>query len=242
MLDRILRHEKEKWAYDWHIHTVASPCADRSMTPHNIVNMSLLKGLDMIAITDHQTVANCEAVMKVGKQKGLYVIPGMEIECMEEFHMIALFQNLKSAQKMEKWLMEYMPRITNRIDIFGHQYLMNERDECTGEIQNMLLVAAQVSARDIIKKVELLNGIIYPAHIDRRSYSILSNLGSIPKEYAFPILEISQNACYEEYAKKYPSCMMIQSSDAHYLQDISEHDYVITTLTLEKIGIGVERA
>lgn len=72
-----------KWAYDLHIHTVASPCADASMTPINIVNRSLLKGLDMTAITDHQTVANGEAVMKVGKEKGLYVIPGIEIECMD---------------------------------------------------------------------------------------------------------------------------------------------------------------
>ena len=79
--------------YDFHIHTAVSPCADITMTPNNIVNMSILKGLQAIAITDHQTTANCEAVMTVGREKGLLVIPGIEIECMEEFHLIALFAN-----------------------------------------------------------------------------------------------------------------------------------------------------
>lgn len=232
-----LGEEKKKWSYDLHIHTALSPCGDESMTPHNIVNMSLLKGLDIIAITDHQTVANCEAVMKVGKEKGLYVIPGIEIECMEEFHMIALFQEIESAKEMEKWLKNYIPSIMNRTDIFGHQYLMDERDECTGEFHNMLLIAAQVSARDIIEKARSLKAVIYPAHIDRKTYSILFNLGSIPEEYMFSILEISQGASYEAYKKKYPSCCIIQSSDAHYLQDIAENHHKITALELEQVGI-----
>lgn len=131
-----------KWAYDFHIHTAASPCADESMTPNNIVNMCLLKGLDVIAVTDHQTVANCETVIKVGKEKGLKVIAGMEIECMEEFHLIALFKNLQSAYEMESWLWKYMPHITNRPQIFGKQEKINSEDECVGEIERLLLVAA----------------------------------------------------------------------------------------------------
>lgn len=211
-----------KWAYDFHIHTAASPCADESMTPNNIVNMCLLKGLDVIAVTDHQTVANCEAIIKVGKEKGLKVIAGMEIECMEEFHMIALFKNLQSAYEMESWLWKYIPHITNRPQIFGKQEKINSEDECVGEIERLLLVAAQVPAMDIAQKARALEALIYPAHIDRQSYSILSNLGQIPEDYGFKMLEVSKEASLEAYKKHYPTCHMIQSSDAHYLEQISE--------------------
>ena len=96
--------------YDLHVHTAASPCGDITMTPNNIVNMSLLKGLEVIAITDHQTAANCEAVMAVGKKRGLLVIPGIEIECMEEFHLIALFRNLNEAWDIATWINEEQKR------------------------------------------------------------------------------------------------------------------------------------
>ena len=165
-----------KWAYDFHIHTAASPCGDELMTPHNIVCMSVLKGLDVIAITDHQTVANCEVVMKVGKAHGLRVIPGMEIECSEEFHMIALFPNLDLAYQMEKWLWKYLPSITNQPSIFGTQWRLDEAGECIGEISQLLLVAANISAAEILEQGRRLGAWIYPAHIDRNSYSILSNL------------------------------------------------------------------
>lgn len=216
-----------KWAYDLHIHTVASPCGDDLMTPNNIVNMSLLKGLDVIAITDHQTIRNCESVMKVGKAKGLHVIAGMEIECMEEFHLIALFKNLQVAQEMERWLWQYLPNIKNKPSIFGHQYSLNEQDKVTSEIERLLLVAAQVGVDTILEKARALDTLIYPAHIDRASYSILSNLGSVPKEYSFRFLEISKTASYKSYEQQYMQYKIIQSSDAHYLEDIAERERMI---------------
>lgn len=211
-----------QYTYDLHIHTAASPCADSLMTPHNIVNMSLLKGLQVIAITDHQTVCNCEAVMKVGEKKGLKVIPGIEIECREEFHLICLFKNIQYAKQMEEWLKKFIPYIPNNPHLFGKQEVINEKDEKIGEISYLLLVAAAISVDQVVMKARSLQAIIYPAHIDRKSYSILSNLGSIPEQLNFNILEISRFAVLEEFQKRYPQAIIIQSSDAHYLQDISE--------------------
>ena len=207
------------------------------MTPHNIVHMSRLKGLDVIAITDHQTIVNCEAVMKVGKAHGLLVIPGMEIECSEEFHWIALFPNLESAYAMEKWLWQYLPSIENRPSIYGDQYRLNEKDECIGAIKQLLLVAAQISAGEILQKGRQLGALMYPAHIDRKSYSILSNLGSIPKEYDLKTLEISKRASYSKYQEMYKGYEIIQSSDAHYLEHISERENEIEVDLLRSYGL-----
>lgn len=226
-----------KIAYDFHIHTAASPCADDQMTPHNIVNMAKLKELEAIAITDHQTCINCEAVIQIGREKGLLVIPGIEIECREEIHFIALFKDLKVAKQIESYIQEHMPLIKNRTTLFGHQYQMNKEDEVVGEIERLLLIATQISAAEMIKKVRDIGGVIYPAHIDRPSYSILSQLGNIPDYLNLKIIEISQKVEYKTYVRDYADCTIIQSSDAHYLQDILERTSMLEVkhLTISEI-------
>lgn len=235
-----------KFAYDFHIHTAASPCADEMMSPNNIVNMAKLNGLDMIAITDHNTCVNCNAVMKVGEMQGILVMPGMEIECMEEFHSIAIFPSLEAAYEVEAKLKEHRLPIKNKISIFGHQHILNIEDEVIGEIEELLLSAIQLPIEHICQIVKAVGGIIYPAHIDRSSYSIISNLGQIPYELKFKAIEISKQANPLEYVKNYSNYRIIQSSDAHYLQDIAEknnyleigylsHHHVIEEMNKRKI-------
>ncbi len=213
-----------KAAYDFHIHTAASPCADELMSPNNIINMAKLNGLQAIAITDHNTCVNCEVTMQLGKQNDILVIPGMEIECMEEFHCIALFKDIASAKYMEEYIWSRMPNIKNRVDIFGHQWIMNESDEVVGEIERLLLTASAVPAEELFKEVRSMGGIIYPAHIDRNSYSVISNLGFIPDELNIHLVEVSRYVSVAEYEEKYKSYTIVQSSDAHYLQDIFEQE------------------
>ncbi|MHC1747616.1 MAG: PHP domain-containing protein [Cellulosilyticaceae bacterium] len=210
-----------KLAYDFHIHTAASPCGDAYMSPHNIVNMAKLNELDMIAITDHNTCVNCKAVMKVGEASGVLVMPGMEIECMEEFHSIAVFPTLDAAYAVEEKLKAHMMPIKNKINIFGNQHILDENDEVVGEIETLLLTAIQLPINEITDLVKAVGGIIYPAHIDRNSYSIISNLGQIPEDLKFECIEISKQASLLEYAKNYSKYKIICSSDAHYLQDLS---------------------
>ena len=68
---------------DLHIHSCLSPCADLDMTPRSIVETSLAKGLDGIALCDHNTIENATAAMRAGAQRGLHVFPGMEINATE---------------------------------------------------------------------------------------------------------------------------------------------------------------
>ena len=51
-------------SYDLHIHSCLSPCGDDDMTPANITGLAALIGLDVIAVTDHNSCKNCPAVMK----------------------------------------------------------------------------------------------------------------------------------------------------------------------------------
>ena len=107
-----------KLYYDLHIHSALSPCGDNDMTPNNIVNMSLLKGLDVIAVTDHNSCGNVRAVQKAAEGR-LLVIPGMEIETSEEVHILGLFPCIESAEEMEGIIKDLSAPIKNRPEIFA---------------------------------------------------------------------------------------------------------------------------
>ena len=50
-----------KLYYDLHLHSCLSPCGDNDMTPYNLVHMAALQGMQMIALTDHNSCLNCPA-------------------------------------------------------------------------------------------------------------------------------------------------------------------------------------
>ena len=209
--------------YDLHIHSALSPCGDNDMTPNNIVNMSILKGLDAIAITDHNACGNVRAAMKVAEDK-IIVIPGMEIETAEEVHMVSLFPDIESAEEMERIIRKNSVPVENKVEIFGNQYYMNENDEIIGEEPNLLVTATGLDIYSVVNNVKDLGGVVYPAHIDRSSYSVLSNLGFIPPDLNFTTVEITaKNRAKME--PEYSDYDIVTSSDAHYLWDISEKTY-----------------
>ena len=66
-------------AYDLHLHSCLSPCGDNDMTPENIAGMAKIIGLDLIALTDHNSCKNCPAVAIAAREYGLLFLPGMEL-------------------------------------------------------------------------------------------------------------------------------------------------------------------
>lgn len=208
-----------------HIHSALSPCGDNDMTPNNIVNMSIIKGLDIIAVTDHNTCSNVEAVMKVAGDN-ILVIPGMEIETSEEIHVVSYFPDLDSAKAMEKIVKENLPFIKNDSSIYGNQYYMNEEDEIIGEEEGLLVTATTLDIYTVVKKVHECGGVALPAHIDRSSYSVLSNLGYLPDDLGVSAIEITpmRRRLLENDYKNY---RIISNSDAHYLENILEPEFFI---------------
>ncbi len=213
--------------YDLHIHTALSPCGDDDMTPNNIVNMSILKGLDVIAITDHNSARNVRACFECAKNTPLILLPGMEIETSEEVHITALFDNPDSAEKLDTIVSKNMPQIKNRTDIFGYQNIIDSRDNTVGEISNLLTVATAMSINDVFYTVNSLGGVAIPAHIDKSSYSLLSNLGFIPEDINFPVFEIKNPEKQPEIEKNHNlgTAKIIHNSDAHFLWDIHEKQH-----------------
>ncbi|MBO5743683.1 MAG: PHP domain-containing protein [Clostridia bacterium] len=215
--------------YDFHIHSCLSPCGDNDMTPNNIVNMAVIKGLNAIAITDHNCGENAQAAIDAAEGLPLTVIPGMEIETSEEIHMVALFENVSQLLKMQDIVMANMPPIKNKPAIFGEQIIMDKHDKIIDFKEQFLITACGLNIFEITKKVRELGGVVFPAHIDKTSYSVLSNLGSIPDELEFQTVEVKacpvpQNIVDMANLNKYN---ILCNSDAHYLWDISEKEHYI---------------
>lgn len=208
-----------KLYYDLHIHSCLSPCGDNDMTPNNIVNMSLLKELDVIALSDHNTAGNIRAVKEVAQESGLLVIPAIEVCTSEEVHILCLFEEFSECERFGSYLYELLPDIQNEPDIFGQQLLMNSLDEVTGSLDKLLINAAMLSIDELIELLPQYGGTAIPAHVDRSSYSIISNLGFIPEDYHFDCIEV-KNPPYECQF----SGNVITDSDAHYLEHIAERE------------------
>ena len=212
-----------KLMYDFHIHSCLSPCGDMDMTPGNIVNMAKLMGYDAIALTDHNTSGNCESAMYFGKQAGLTVIPGMELCTQEEVHIVCLFPTLENAMDFSDYVYSTLPPVKNKADIFGEQAFCDKADEISGYEEKLLITASSIGTGKVKKTVEQYGGICYPAHIDRPSFSIISNLGIIDESFGFSFAEIFDREKTAELKEKFPvlkKMKIISDSDAHYLDKL----------------------
>ena len=76
--------------YDLHIHSCLSPCGDNDCTPHNLAGMGVLAGLQIMALTDHNTCRNCPAFFEAAQELGLIPVAGMELTTAEDIHMVCL--------------------------------------------------------------------------------------------------------------------------------------------------------
>ena len=77
-----------EWTFDLHLHTTYSP--DGEMTPGDLVRTAVSKGLNGVAITDHNSTRGInEAREEAKKFEGFLVIPGMEVSS-KEGHILAL--------------------------------------------------------------------------------------------------------------------------------------------------------
>jgi len=206
-----------KLKYDLHIHTALSPCGAEDMTPNNIVNMALLNDLDIIAITDHNSCENVRPVIEVARGTNLIVMPGIEIETKEEIHVVCLFSDMNSVYNVQDIVYRSLPERENVPNIFGNQLIFNQKDDIIRQERKLLSFATDISIDQLRFIVEEHNGIMIPAHIDRASNSIISNLGIIPDSLKLETLEISRHTSLEDYKEKFSNYQLIQNSDAHDL-------------------------
>ncbi len=214
-----------KYFYDLHVHSCLSPCGDDDMTPGNIAGMAVLNGLQIVALTDHNTTANCPAFFTQAKKQGLIPVAGMELTTAEDVHLVCLFPTLEAAMAFGEVVDTRRIRIQNKPEIFGHQLILDENEAVVGEENDLLINATTISIEEAFGLVEPYGGICYPAHIDRSSNGMVAVLGAFPKKPPFTAYELNDPTSVPIYASMFPHIRdkaRVINSDAHYLWDMSE--------------------
>ena len=210
---------------DLHIHTVLSPCGDLEMSPTAIVDRALQRGLDMIAISDHNTTRQVKVAQRVGKQKGLFVLGGVEVTSQEETHCLCYFETDEQLDEFQTFLDAHLPPIPNDEDRFGYQLIVDENDEIVGEEPYHLLNATDVDIDGIYDEVHRIGGLFVPAHINKGTTSLMSQLGFVPPDLKADGLEINFRITKDEILKKFAYLKrfnFITDSDAHFIDNVGD--------------------
>ena len=212
---------------DLHIHSCLSPCADEDMTPWNIVGMARLKGLDAVAICDHNAALNLPAAMKAGREYGVCVVPGLEVTSREDVHLLCYFPLEMGARVWEK-----QKKIRNKPSLFGTQYQVDEDDGVCGQVEHLLLNACSMDLEEVAATARQLGGVMVPAHINKGANSLLPTLGFLPVEPAMPTVEIYKTRPHSALGR-----LCLVSSDAHQLGDILEEGHSLFCAAITPQGI-----
>jgi PHP family Zn ribbon phosphoesterase len=207
---------------DLHIHSTLSPCGSLEMSPINIIAKAKEVGLHVISITDHNMVENCLYANEIGKKLGITVLFGMELQTLEEIHLLAFFDTYNLALAFQEKIYSLLPDIQNDADYFGDQVVVNEENEIIRFENRLLLNSAQISITDATAWIKNHGGMAIPSHIDSPTFSIISQLGYIPDDLPFDALEVRNK---EKATELLPLIMgknipFVSFSDAHYLVDI----------------------
>lgn len=205
---------------DLHIHSTVSPCAGLDMSPSKIVERALEKNLNLIALTDHNSAKNCKPFFNLCRQHNLNCFVGMEVTVAEEMHIVCLTDTLEKVFALEKYVDEHQPFVEHDEETTGEQQIyVNEKEEILGFVEKHLHIPTTIPYSKLMKFVHELGGIFIPAHANRRSFSLTSQLGFIPDEEGFDALEIYRRTPMD-FSFFPENKGIITSSDAHDLHAI----------------------
>ncbi len=218
-----------RYYYDLHVHSCLSPCADDDMTPANIAGMASLKGLTLLALTDHNSCRNCPAFFEACNAFGIVPVPGMELTTAEDIHLVVLFPTLEQALAFDEEIHGRIIPVKNRPDIFGNQWIVDSDDNLLATEETLLINATDLDVDSAIELVDRYGGAVYPAHIDRPSNGMIAVLGSVPPEYGFSCVEFNDYGHREKILEEQglTGCVTLCSSDAHDLGRINEAEHFL---------------
>lgn len=228
---------------DLHVHTVLSPCAAIEMIPPLIIQESLHSGINLIAITDHNSSANVLSVMKAAQGTELMVIPGMEVQSKEEVHILCYFDTIDQLKEWQKIVDSELPDVENDTDHFGEQFIVDETGEFIRSEDRLLLTSTHMGFSEIYNHVKSLGGLFIPAHVNRKAFGLIANLGLVPTDVKVEGLEISRHIQEKDAKITFPQINgypIIQNGDVHYIDEfLGSCEYDLEVPSIKDIRLAL---
>jgi len=210
------------------------------MIPPLIVEQAVSLGITLLAVTDHNATANIRAVQQAAKGYPLTILPGMEVQTMEEVHCLCLFDTLEQAQQWQKIVDESLPKLQNRPDFFGEQFIVDQTGEFVSRDDQLRAISVEISFDEACRQVQALSGLFIPAHINRINNGLIPILGFVPESVPVSALEISRHLTISQAREKFPQIShypLVQNGDVHMLDSmLGANEFTIAEPTIEEIG------
>jgi PHP family Zn ribbon phosphoesterase len=227
-----------------HVHTVLSPCAEVEMIPPLIVEECELRGINLIAITDHNSSANIASVQKAAQGHQLTVLPGMELQTIEEVHSLCLFDTLEQITEFQKIVSVTLPSIKNDPDHFGEQFVVDETGDFIRREEQMLIISSSLTLHRAWQIVQDLGGLFIPAHVNRKAFGLLENLGFVPLDIPIQCVEISRHLKADQAALQFPQIAgypLLKGGDAHRLDELAGmNEFLLAEPSIREILLAIE--
>lgn len=193
------------------------------MSPKAIAAEAKKKGLDIIALTDHNTALNTPAFRSACNSAGIFALYGLEITSSEEAHVLALFKTPKMAVDMGKIVYDSLMSVKNDPEKWGDQIYLDDEENIIGELDKYLTGgASSFSISQLLKITRDMGGMFIPAHIDKPMFSIKSQLGFLPNEEYTAVGITKIPPILDLHGIPY-----ITNSDAHYLHNIGDRSFFL---------------
>lgn len=200
---------------DLHNHSCLSPCGSNDMTPGMLAFEAMERGISILGLSDHNCGRNLPAFKAACETCGIVPVMGVEVNTIEEVHVLALFGNLEDAMDFSGFIEFLLPDIPNRPELFGAQLIVNDREEVTGAFDKNLIGTCGISFSDLVEEVHSRDGLVIPAHIDRYALSVRASLGFLPDMKYSAVEVITIPPVMDTLGNT-----VIQGSDAHCLSDV----------------------
>ncbi|MBC7195061.1 MAG: PHP domain-containing protein [Caldisericia bacterium] len=208
---------------DLHIHSTLSPCGSLEMSPKKIIERAYSLGINLISITDHNSIESSYVASEISKKFNINYLFGMEVQTKEEIHVLIYFDNIDDILEIYKTIYEKLPDVKNNPEIFGDQVVVDEDENIIKFEEKLLLNSVDLSLNELNELVSKKGGLFIPAHINSETFSIISQIGFIPEDLEIDFLEITYNVNKEDFLKNnpvYSKYRYLSFSDSHYLNEI----------------------
>lgn len=221
---------------DLHLHTCLSPCGALTMAPRRIVETAVCCGIDIIAVTDHNTAGMVEAVARVAAESGLSFLYGIELQTREEVHLLGYFDDSASCRRFSDMIYGHLPPRENDVALFGDQVVVDGEERILRFEARLLLNSLDLSIEEAVGCVLSYGGLPVPAHVDRSPYGLIVQLGLRPAALRFPLVEADAAVLPDDFR----GSALLWGSDAHRPTEIGKRTtrFVMERVTVEELRLA----
>ena len=193
------------------------------MSPGRIAAAARGRGIDLLALTDHNASLNCPAFAIACVREGIVPLFGLELCSMEEVHLLAIFAAPRAALEFGAAMYALLPDLPWDPAAFGDQVAVDEDENVLAMPERWLGAALEAPFDDLAARAHAAGALVIPAHVDRGMFSVYSQLGFLP-----PGPYDAVESMWRPAPSLTGGLAAVSGSDAHYPEHVGRRPFTVS--------------